>query len=166
MNPRITIGTQKGKEKTHDKLHYSPFGITINPNITTGDGTPMNDVVHDVLEYVAGELFGSVDAIKKIVKIIARDGSWNDIIAIDDINPTLEYGKQGRWHIQVFLGLHHKTMVRLDIPYMRKVVSDAFQVPATSIHINVETNYGRDVFANARTYPLKDRNLEKTKVLA
>lgn len=166
MNPHITIGTQKGREKKHAKLRYSPFGITINPNISTSEGTEMHEAIHDVLEYVAEMLFGSLDAIKKTISIIARDGSWDDVANIDDVNVTLEYGTQGKWHIQVFLGVHHNTMLRINIPYLRKVTAAAFEIPQSTVHVNVNTNYGQDMTANARAYSLKDRNPNETRVLA
>ncbi len=161
--PVVNRGTQLGSENV-EREHYSAFGITVNPNISTIPGTKKHEAVHTLIEAVADNLFGTEDdtaQVGKLVRYLIPGEGPEKIIKWDEVRCTTEYGNN-KWHIQAFVGIHHRTKVQLNIDRLRNVTASIFKVSPDTIHVNIEAKYKKDPYAAARDYPLKSRNAKST----
>ncbi len=160
---KINIGTQLGNEdRKHNCARLSPFGVTINPNISTTPDTPRHLEVQNKLMECCNELFGTEDAFKQNIVFLVPGDEWNDeTIADMENNVTVEYGRK-KWHIQAAFHITHCSKIKLDKAHMVDHVARKFNKPSSTVHCHIETKYKAQspdeaAIAKARAYPLKNR---------
>lgn len=166
FNGVVNIGSQKGNEQDHTHV-LSPFGITINPNISSHPTDIHYKVINDKLLEVCEELFNNEKTFKSL--IVYKDPKYSKLDKLDawtkakceiqTANVSVEYGAQNKLHIQAAVHIKHNSIIMLDKNKMVKAVADKLQIPVANIYCHIQTVYGprKTPIEKAALYPLKNR---------
>lgn len=162
---KININSQLGNEKDHSHS-ISPFGITINPNISTHPTDSKHKEVHDKLMECCKELFNDEISFKSL--IVYKDHKLMDLNKLEawnkakcdlqTANITVEYGSQNKLHIQAAIHIKHNSLIMLDKNKMVEAVANKLDIPPKSIYCHIQTVYGhkKTDIEKAADYPLKN----------
>lgn len=101
-------------EPRERKLHYSRFLVTVNTNYRPVDMADAREVGDKLL--AAFRTMLTEEGFRKIIRIIARNGDFSDIVKIQVPDWAVELGKDPRGqrvHLHAYIKIEHYTIIQL-----------------------------------------------------
>lgn len=150
---KTKVSTQLGNEnysKEDDDNQLSEYTITLNPNVSTTQGTPYHKLVHDKIYKKTEEIFEHESGYKKLIIFHNRpnDTYKKNIISIEPGHLTVEYDKNHhKWHLQGVLYIRHNSQVLLNIPYLKSEYAKTLNIDINSIKCKIRARRDPEDYA-------------------
>lgn len=156
ISSKIRIQEVDGEKpkKDKNKLKWSNWFITINPNISPDqeDSNELSRALKKTLEQIFAE-----DKIMNYILSRKKNTDLNQTIESIDIDSQVEIGtKIHMVHSHVLMKIRHKDNIYLDYAKMKKKISDSLDIPLTGFYFHVDPFGSSDL--NLQQYIEKTRN--------
>lgn len=133
-----SIGIQKDSD-INKKDKESVFSLTINPNINTKPGTSQYEELKAKMMKTTQEIFGSPLSFKPYIKFRNNKHDFNaTYIKGIELKPTIEYGPQGRFHLQAFIKIKHRSNIQLNRELFVEKYAEGIGIKESQVYINIE----------------------------
>lgn len=116
-------------------MRNSEWLLTINTNQKYRDA---DELAAGVRSFYLGlqSVFGSVDAVEEILKVLPEEDTFRDSVGIVQSNAVIENAASGL-HAHVQLKVCHTTKLSINLPGLRKVLNEAIN-PEKKVYVNVQ----------------------------